>query len=76
MTDKPGLDMSFSGLKTHTRNLINEQDIKIPKVKHDICAGFQEAVIDTLITKCKRAIEANRFEFIGYRRRRFGKSPA
>ena len=31
MTDKPGLDMSFSGLKTHTRNLINEQDIKIPK---------------------------------------------
>ena len=57
MTDKPGLDMSFSGLKTHTRNLINEQDIKIPKVKHDICAGFQEAVIDTLITKCKRAIE-------------------
>ena len=57
MTDKPGLDMSFSGLKTHTRNLINGQDIKIPKVKHDICAGFQEAVIDTLITKCKRAIE-------------------
>ena len=57
MTDKPGLDMSFSGLKTHTRNLINEQDIKIPKVKHDICAGFQEAVIDTLIIKCKRAFK-------------------
>ena len=57
MTDKPGLDMSFSGLKTHTRNLINEQDIKISEVKHDICAGFQEAVIDTLITKCKRAIK-------------------
>ena len=57
MTDKPGLDMSFSGLKTHTGNLINGQDIKIPKVKHDICAGFQEAVIDTLIIKCKRAIE-------------------
>ena len=61
MTDRPGLDFSFSGLKTHTRNLIENHrgDDVLPDDQTilDICAGFQEAVIDTLVIKCKRALE-------------------
>ena len=59
MTDRPGLDFSFSGLKTFTRNLIekNRGDDVLPDDQTilDICAGFQEAVVDTLVIKCRRA---------------------
>ena len=56
MTDRPGLDFSFSGLKTHVRTLY--QSCENPeKDKADITAGFQQAVIDTLIIKCKRALK-------------------
>ena len=61
MTDKPGLDFSFSGLKTHTRNLIEKHrgDDVLPdqQTTYDICAGFQEAVVDMLSIKCKRALK-------------------
>ena len=61
MTDKPGLDFSFSGLKTHTRNLIEKHrgDDVLPdqQTTYDICAEFQEAVVDTLSIKCKRALK-------------------
>ena len=61
MTDRPGLDFSFSGLKTHTRNLIEKYrgDDVLPDDQTilDICAGFQEAVVDTLVVKCRRALE-------------------
>jgi N6-L-threonylcarbamoyladenine synthase len=60
MTDKPGLDFSFSGLKTHTRNLIEKHRgsdvLPDQQTTYDICAGFQEAVVDTLTIKCKRAL--------------------
>ncbi|MDG0969417.1 MAG: tRNA (adenosine(37)-N6)-threonylcarbamoyltransferase complex transferase subunit TsaD [Porticoccaceae bacterium] len=60
MTDRPGLDFSFSGLKTHTRNLIQQHrgDDVLPDEKTilDICAGFQEAIVDTLVIKCRRAM--------------------
>ena len=56
MTDRPGLDFSFSGLKTHVRTLYQSSDN--PETdKADIAAGFQQAVIDTLIIKCKRALQ-------------------
>ncbi|NRB38968.1 MAG: tRNA (adenosine(37)-N6)-threonylcarbamoyltransferase complex transferase subunit TsaD [Pseudomonadales bacterium] len=58
MIGKPGLDFSFSGLKTFTLNTrqkfaedISEQD------KADICACFQRAVVETLSLKCKRALK-------------------
>ncbi|MFT5594615.1 MAG: N6-L-threonylcarbamoyladenine synthase [Oceanicoccus sp.] len=60
MTDRPGLDFSFSGLKTSTRNTImkcqaetglTEQD------KADIALAFEQAAVDTLAIKCKRALE-------------------
>ncbi|MGB2042039.1 MAG: tRNA (adenosine(37)-N6)-threonylcarbamoyltransferase complex transferase subunit TsaD [Porticoccaceae bacterium] len=60
MTDRPGLDFSFSGLKTFTRNLIQKHrgDDVLPDNQTilDICAGFQEAVVDTLVIKCCRAL--------------------
>ena len=63
MTDRPGLDFSFSGLKTFTRNLIDKhkQTNGLPddETIADICAGFQEAVVDTLVIKCSRAAKAS-----------------
>ncbi len=61
MTDRPGLEFSFSGLKTFTRNLIEKHrgDDVLPdeQTMLDICAGFQEAVVDTLVIKCRRALQ-------------------
>jgi len=59
MTNRPGLEFSFSGLKTHTRNLWlkSEQDTK---TQADIAAGFQQAVVDTLLIKCRRAMQQTR----------------
>jgi len=59
MTDRPGLDFSFSGLKTHTRNLWL-QEKHDPSARADIAAGFQKAVTDTLVIKCKRAMQETR----------------
>ncbi len=59
MTDRPGLDFSFSGLKTHTRNLY-ERHAGEDGVEADIAAGFQQAVVDTLAIKCRRAMQQTR----------------
>lgn len=59
MVKRPGLDFSFSGLKTHTRELIARR----PSEDHaDIAAGFELAVVDTLVIKCRRALKATRLE--------------
>ncbi len=56
MTNVPGLDMSFSGLKTFTANTIaaNGDD---EQTRADIAYAFEEAVCATLAIKCKRALE-------------------
>lgn len=56
MTDRPGLDFSFSGLKTFAANTIaaNETDAQ---TRADIAYAFQDAVVDTLAIKCKRALD-------------------
>jgi N6-L-threonylcarbamoyladenine synthase len=56
MTDRPGLDFSFSGLKTYTLNAINASS-KTSQEKADIAAAFQQAVAETLLIKCKRALQ-------------------
>ncbi|GAB6141701.1 tRNA (adenosine(37)-N6)-threonylcarbamoyltransferase complex transferase subunit TsaD [Methylosoma difficile] len=56
MTDRPGLDFSFSGLKTFALNTINASDGSLQS-KADIACAFQDAVADTLTIKCKRALE-------------------
>ena len=56
MTDRPGLDMSFSGLKTYTLNTIRElQPLRKSDVA-DVARAFEDAVVDTLAIKCKRAL--------------------
>lgn len=61
MLDRPGLDFSFSGLKTATLTIVraNAQPNGLPDdaTCADIAAGFQSAVVDTLVAKCKRALE-------------------
>ena len=59
MTNRPGLDFSFSGLKTHTRQLVAQ--VRESDYPH-IAAGFQQAVVDTLAIKCKRALKETRME--------------
>jgi N6-L-threonylcarbamoyladenine synthase len=56
MTDKPGLDMSFSGLKTYVANTIRSED-KDPQTQANIAYAFEEAVVDTLLIKCRRALK-------------------
>lgn len=56
MTDRPGLDFSFSGLKTFTLNAVNSSE-KTDQDKADIAAAFQQAVAETLSIKCKRALQ-------------------
>lgn len=56
LTDKPGLNFSFSGLKTFTANLIKRLE-DTPQNKADIAKGFEEALVDTLVIKCKRALQ-------------------
>lgn len=61
MTDRPGLDFSFSGLKTFTLNSIQSIQAKQSHLtdqdKAQIALAFEEAVVDTLRIKCKRALE-------------------
>jgi N6-L-threonylcarbamoyladenine synthase len=59
MTDRPGLEFSFSGLKTHTRNLWRAHAGE-DHAQADIAAGFQQAVVDTLVIKCRRAMQQTR----------------
>lgn len=67
MTDRPGLDFSFSGLKTFAANTINAnldaQGNLDEQTRCDIALAFQQAVIDTLIIKAKRALQQT-----GYKR--------
>jgi len=63
MINRPGLDMSFSGLKTFTRVTWEKNRERVDseaerqQLKADIAAGFQEAVVDTLVKKCQRAMK-------------------
>lgn len=59
MVNRPGLDFSFSGLKTHTRELVKRCQ---PDDYADIAAGFEQAVVDTLVIKCRRALVQTRLE--------------
>jgi len=56
MTDRPGLDFSFSGLKTFTMNTINKTE-KTDQDKADVAYAFQKATAETLSIKCKRALQ-------------------
>lgn len=61
MTDRPGLNFSFSGLKTSAATTIRKETAlqgNMDEQTHaDIAYAFQEAVIDTLAIKCRRALQ-------------------
>ncbi|GAB7198117.1 tRNA (adenosine(37)-N6)-threonylcarbamoyltransferase complex transferase subunit TsaD [Dickeya oryzae] len=60
MTDRPGLDFSFSGLKTFAANTIRENG-NDPQTQADIARAFEDAVVDTLAIKCRRALDETGF---------------
>jgi len=56
MTDRPGLDFSFSGLKTFTLTTVRAQGDD-SRARADIARAFEDAVVDTLLIKCRRALK-------------------
>jgi len=56
MTDRPGLDFSFSGLKTQVMLAWQASD-QSPETRADLARGFEDAVVETLAIKCDRALE-------------------
>jgi N6-L-threonylcarbamoyladenine synthase len=62
MLDRPGLDFSFSGLKTAALVALRSRVLD-DAIRADVARGFQEAVVETLAEKCRRALE-----FTGHRR--------
>ena len=68
MTDRPGLDFSFSGLKTFAANTLNavlKTELTLSEqTKADIAYAFQDAVVDTLAIKCKRALKETGYKHL------------
>ena len=67
MVDRPGLDFSFSGLKTFALNTMQKAAETVngelsQQTKADISLAFEEAVVDTLKIKCRRALEQQQCE--------------
>jgi N6-L-threonylcarbamoyladenine synthase len=61
MTDRPGLEFSFSGLKTFTLNTVTAEKRAgnwNDQTRADIALAFESAVVDTLVIKCRRALDA------------------
>ncbi|HDK38382.1 MAG TPA: tRNA (adenosine(37)-N6)-threonylcarbamoyltransferase complex transferase subunit TsaD [Thiolapillus brandeum] len=61
MTDRPGLDFSFSGLKTYALTTMKKESVdlrgeELETLKNDIARAFEDAVVDTLVIKCRRAV--------------------
>lgn len=56
MLDRPGLDFSFSGLKTFALTTFQKNQ-SLPQLRSHIAAAFQTAVVETLRMKCQRALD-------------------
>jgi N6-L-threonylcarbamoyladenine synthase len=56
LTERPGLDFSFSGLKTAVVVALRGRDLD-EQMRADAALAFEEAVVDTLVIKCRRALE-------------------
>jgi len=57
MTDRPGLDFSFSGLKTQVL-MAYQAHADEPNAQADVARGFEDAIVETLVIKCRRALAA------------------
>jgi len=58
MLDRPGLDFSFSGLKTAALVALRGRDLT-DGMRADVARGFEDAVVETLAEKCRRALKAS-----------------
>ncbi|RLA38169.1 MAG: tRNA (adenosine(37)-N6)-threonylcarbamoyltransferase complex transferase subunit TsaD [Gammaproteobacteria bacterium] len=56
MTGRPGLDFSFSGLKTHALVTLRDLDPDDATARADVARAFQDAAVETLAIKCRRAL--------------------
>ena len=57
MTDRPGLDFSFSGLKTFALYTL-AREVRDDRLRADVARAFEDAVVDTLVIKGRRALRA------------------
>ena len=57
MTDRPGLDFSFSGIKTHVLNTLKDLPKVDDQARADVACAFEDAVVDTLRIKVLRAMQ-------------------
>ena len=58
MTNRPGLDFSFSGLKTAVVNTVKDcEGDNDNQTRADIARAFVDAVVDTMVIKCRRAMQ-------------------
>jgi N6-L-threonylcarbamoyladenine synthase len=58
LTERPGLDFSFSGLKTAVVVALRDRDLLDDQTRADAAQAFEEAVVETLVIKCRRALAA------------------
>ncbi len=58
MLDRPGLELSFSGLKTAVLHSLLERELT-PKLRADVARGVEDAIVDTLTAKAARALDAS-----------------
>lgn len=66
LLNKPNFDFSFSGLKTAVLYEVKRNEKKASDKKYiaDVCASFQEAVVDTLVAKTLKAAKKHRVKTI------------
>jgi len=57
MTKRPGLEFSFSGLKTAALNIVRQHEPLDEALRAEVAHAFQQAVVDTLRIKCRRALD-------------------
>ncbi len=62
MVRHPGCEFSFSGLKTFALNTIEQHQPLTDQTKADIACAFEDAIVETLFIKCRRAMEQTGFK--------------
>ena len=63
MLDRPGLELSFSGLKTAVLHSLRGRELTA-KLRADIARGVEEAIVGTLTAKAVRALEASGLDIL------------
>ena len=56
LLNKATLNFSFSGLKTAVMHALKKIEVPSPQDKADLASGLQEAIVDTLLSKCQKAL--------------------